>query len=93
MELKTAFKGYLGRHHNNISGFSFRTFILEEMLVDVDQALSRQHALHSGGRFTVRMLTHVLCKATHFFPFSFQLFVTTMHNSLQTSFNCVKKMG
>ncbi len=33
---------------------------------------------------TVRLLTHVLCKQTHFF---FQLIIATKPNSIQTSFN------
>ncbi len=37
---------------------------------------------------TVRLLTHVLCKPTHFF---FQLFRATTSNSLQTRFNRVMK--
>ncbi len=37
---------------------------------------------------TVHLLTHVLCKPTHFF---FHSFITTMSYSLQTSFNCVMK--
>ncbi len=37
---------------------------------------------------TVRMLTHVLCKPTHFI---FHSFMATMSYSLQTSFNSVVK--
>ncbi len=37
---------------------------------------------------TVRLLTHVLCKPTHFF---FHSFIATMSYSLQTSFNSVRK--
>ncbi len=37
---------------------------------------------------TVRLLTHVLCKPTHFF---FHSFIATMSYSLQTSFNSVMK--
>ncbi len=37
---------------------------------------------------TVRLLTHVLCKPTHFF---FHSFIATMSYSLQTSFNSLLK--
>ncbi len=37
---------------------------------------------------TVRLLTHVLCKTSHFF---FQSCITTMSNSRQASFNNVMK--
>ncbi len=37
---------------------------------------------------TVRLLTHVLCKPTHFF---FHSFIATMSYSLQTSFNGLMK--
>ncbi len=37
---------------------------------------------------TVRLLTHVLCKLTHFF---FQLFIATISNSLYISINRVMK--
>ncbi len=37
---------------------------------------------------TVRLLTHVLCKTTHFF---FHSFIATMSNSPQISFNSVIK--
>ncbi len=37
---------------------------------------------------TVRLLTHVLCKPTHFF---FHSFIAIMHYCLQTSFNSVMK--
>ncbi len=37
---------------------------------------------------TVRLLTHVLCKPTHFF---FHSFIATMSYSLQTTFNSVMK--
>ncbi len=40
----------------------------------------------NGLAFTVRLLTHVLCKPTHFF---FHSFIATMSSSLQTSFNSV----
>ncbi len=36
--------------------------------------------------FTLCLLFHVLCKPTRFF---FQLFITTMHNTVQTRFNSV----
>ncbi len=39
-------------------------------------------------RCTVRLLTHVLCKPTHFF---FHSFIATMSNTLQTSFNSLIK--
>ncbi len=39
-------------------------------------------------QYTVRLLTHVLCKPTHFF---FHSFVATMSYSLQTSFNSLMK--
>ncbi len=42
----------------------------------------------SVDRYTVRLLTHVLCKPIHFF---FQSFIATMSYSLQTSFNSLKK--
>ncbi len=38
--------------------------------------------------YTVRLLTHVLCKPTHFF---FHSFIATMSYSLQTSFNSLMK--
>ncbi len=38
--------------------------------------------------YTVRLLTHVLCKPTHFF---FHSFIATMSHSLQTRFNGVMK--
>ncbi len=38
--------------------------------------------------YTVRLLTHVLCKPTHFF---FHSFIATMPYSLQTSFNSLMK--
>ncbi len=41
-----------------------------------------------GHAYTVRLLTHVLCKPTHFF---FHLFIATMSYSLQTSFYSVMK--
>ncbi len=39
-------------------------------------------------QYTVRLLTHVLCKRTHFF---FHSFIANMSFSLQTSFNSVMK--
>ncbi len=39
-------------------------------------------------RHTVRLLTHVLCKPTHFF---FHSFIATMSYSRQTSFNSLPK--
>ncbi len=39
-------------------------------------------------RYTVRLLTHILCKPTHLF---FHPFITTMSYPLQTSFNSVMK--
>ncbi len=39
---------------------------------------------------TVRLLTHVLCKPTHFF---FHSFIATVSYSLQTSFNSLMKDG
>ncbi len=40
------------------------------------------------GLYTVRLLTHVPCKPTHFF---FHSFITTMSFPLQTSFNSLMK--
>ncbi len=37
---------------------------------------------------TVRLLTHVLCKPTHFF---FHAFIATISYSLQTKFNSIMK--
>ncbi len=41
-----------------------------------------------GCRYTVRLLTHVLCKPTHFF---FHSFIATMPYCVQTSFNSLMK--
>ncbi len=41
-----------------------------------------------NSEFTVRMLTHVLCKPTYIF---FHSFISTMSYSLQTSFNSLMK--
>ncbi len=43
---------------------------------------------HRRPRPTVRLLTHVLCKLTHFF---FHSFIATMSYSLQTSLNSLMK--
>ncbi len=45
-------------------------------------------SLHEQYRYTVRFLTHVLCKPTHFF---FHSFIATMSYPLQTSFIGVMK--
>ncbi len=44
--------------------------------------------LHTWYEITVRLLTHVLCKPTHFF---FHPFIVTMSYSLQTSSNSLMK--
>ncbi len=49
---------------------------------------NKNFAYGTESLYTVRLLTHVLCKPTHFF---FHSFKATMSYSLQTSFNSVMK--
>ncbi len=73
-------------------------YLLHPLLVTVPFQLRRHSALardlfvpvrHSYKTvYTVRLLTHVLCKPTHFF---FHSFIATMSYSLQTSFNSAEK--